>query len=89
MNAPLLAVEWLEARALAANSVRSAFFERFGSLPCDDDRLWELKPDDWYGLVADIELKLGVAFRDEDIEFLETPNDLVERATAVLAGARS
>lgn len=88
MNAPLLAIEFMEARALAANSVRSAYFERFGALPGDDDRLWELKPEDWYGLVSEIELKLGVAFRDEDIGFLETPNDLVERATAVLAGVR-
>ncbi len=89
MNAPLLAIELMEARALAAKSVRSAFFERFGAFPREDDRLWELKPEDWYGLVTEIERKLGVEFRDEDIEFLETPNDLVERAAAVLAGARS
>lgn len=30
MNAPLLIAERLEARAVAANAVRSAFYERFG-----------------------------------------------------------
>ena len=29
-------------------------------------------------------LKLGVTFRDEDIEFLETPSDLIERGAEIL-----
>ena len=40
--------------------------------------------------VGDVELKLGVAFRDEDVEFLETPSDLIERGAEILirGGAR-
>jgi len=34
--------------------------------------------------VGDVELKLGVAFRDEDVEFLETPSDLIERGAEIL-----
>jgi hypothetical protein len=86
MNAPLLIAHRLEARALVANAVRLAFFERYGEPPSPDDRLWELDPFDRLGLVGDIELRLGVAFRDEDIEFLETPGDLIDRGVAVLLG---
>ena len=39
MIAPLMIAERLEARALAANAVRSAFYERFGEHPSADDRL--------------------------------------------------
>lgn len=84
MSAPLLVAQRLEARALVANAVRLAFFERFGEAP--NDRLWELDPLVRLGLVGEVELKLGVAFRDEDIEFLETPDDLIERGVAVLVG---
>ena len=86
MSAPLVAAARLEARALVANAVRLAFFERYGESPNPDDRLWELDPFDRLGLVCDVELKLGVAFRDEDIEFLETPDDLIDRGVAVLLG---
>ena len=86
MDAPLLIAHRLEARALVANAVRLAFFERYGEPPSPDDRLWELDPFDRLGLVGDVELRLGVAFRDEDIEFLETPDDLIDRGVAVLLG---
>jgi hypothetical protein len=86
MSAPLLVARRLETRALVANAVRLAFFERYGEPPNADDRLWELDPLERLGLVGDVELKLGVAFRDEDIEFLETPDDLVDRGVAVLIG---
>ena len=84
MNAPLLIAEKLEARALAANAVHAAYFERFGAPPCPEDRLYELDPFVRFELVCAIELKLGVAFRDEDIEFLETPPDLIERGAEIL-----
>jgi hypothetical protein len=86
MTAPLLVAHRLETRALVANAVRLAFFERYGEPPSPDDRLWELDPLERLNLVGDVELRLGVAFRDEDIEFLETPDDLVERGVAVLIG---
>jgi len=90
MIAPLLIAERLEARALAANAVRSAFFERFGENPSGDDRLWQIDPLARLDFVGDVELKLGVAFRDEDIEFLETAADLIERGAEILVrgGAR-
>lgn len=86
MSAPLLVAQRLEVRALVANAVRLAFFERFGESPHPDDRLWELDPLERLDFVGDVELRLGVAFRDEDIEFLETPYDLVERGITVLVG---
>jgi hypothetical protein len=86
MSAPLLVARRLETRALVANAVRLAFFERYGEPPNPDDRLWELDPLERLGLVGDVELKLGVAFRDEDIEFLVTPDDLVERGVTILIG---
>ena len=46
--------------------------------------------DGFHDFVGDVELKLGVAFRDEDVEFLETPSDLIERGAEILirGGAR-
>ena len=90
MNAPLMIAERLEARALAANAVRSAFYDRFGENPSADERLGRIDPAARLGLVGDVELKLGVAFRNEDIEFLETPADLIERGAEILirGGAR-
>ncbi len=44
MIAPLDVAERLEARALAANAVRPAFYERFGKHPSADDRLWQIDP---------------------------------------------
>jgi len=84
MIAPLLIAERLEARTRAANAVRSAFYERFGEQPSAEDRLWQIDPITRQDFVGDIELKLGVIFRDEDVEFLETPSDLIERATEIL-----
>jgi hypothetical protein len=84
MIAPLMIAERLEARALAANAVRSAFYERFGEHPSAEDRLWQIDPIARLDFVGDVELKLGVAFRDEDVEFLETPSDLIERGTEIL-----
>lgn len=84
MIAPLLIAKRLEARALVANAVRSAFFERFGEHPSGDDRLWQIDPLAHLDFVGAVELKLGVAFRDEDIEFLETPSDLIERGAEIL-----
>lgn len=84
MIAPLLIAERLEARALVANAVRTAFYEHFGENPSADDRLWQIDPIARLEFVGDIELKLGVAFRDEDLEFLETPSDLIERGAEIL-----
>jgi len=84
MIAPLLIANRLEARALVANAVRSAFYERFGDNPSCDDRLWQIDPLSRLDFVSDVELKLGVAFRDEDLEFLETPSDLIERGAEIL-----
>jgi hypothetical protein len=77
-----------EARALAANAVLLSYFERFGKFPSDQDRLWQLDPFDRLDLIGDIELKLGAAFRDADIEFLEDADGLVHRAALVLMRAR-
>jgi hypothetical protein len=77
-----------EARTLAANAVLLSFFERFGKFPEPEDRLWEIDPFERFDLIGDIELKLGVAFRDADIEFLDHPGDLIERGASVLMRAR-
>jgi hypothetical protein len=84
MIAPLDVAERLEARALAANAVRAAFYERFGEHPSAEDRLWQIDPIARLDFVGDVELKLGVAFRDEDVEFLETPSDLIDRGAEIL-----
>lgn len=88
MSAALRVTGRREARALAANAVLLSFFERFGKLPNPDDRLWRLDPFELLELVGEIELKLGAAFRDADIEFLEHPSDLIERGALVLMRAR-
>jgi hypothetical protein len=88
MTAPLRITGRREARALAANAVLLSFFERFGTFPNPDHRLWQLDPFERLELVGDIELKLGAAFRDADIEFLEHPHDLIERGASVLMRAR-
>ncbi len=77
-----------EARTLAANAVLLSFYERFGKFPAPEDRLWEIDPFDRLDLIGDIELKLGAVFRDADIEFLEHPDDLIERGASVLMRAR-
>jgi hypothetical protein len=77
-----------EARTLAANAVLLSFFERYGKFPAPDDRLWQIDPFERLDLIGDIELKLGAAFRDADIEFLEHADDLIERGASVLMRAR-
>jgi hypothetical protein len=77
-----------EARTLAANAVLLSFYERFGKFPAPEDHLWEIDPFDRLGLIGDIELKPGAVFRDADIEFLEHPDDLIERGATVLMRAR-
>jgi hypothetical protein len=88
MNASLRVNGRREARTLAANAVLLSFFERFGKFPGPEDRLWQIEPLDFLDFIGDIELKLGVAFCDADIEFLERPDDLIERGAAVLMRAR-
>lgn len=88
MTAPLPVTGRREARALAANAVLLSFFERFGKLPTSDDRLWEIDPFERLDLIGDIELKLGAAFRDADIEFLDDADDLIRRAASVLMRAQ-
>ena len=87
MTAPLPVTGRREARALAANAVLLSFFERFGKFPAPDDRLWEIDPFERLDLIGDIELKLGAAFCDADIEFLEHPDDLIQRAASALMRA--
>lgn len=84
MNAPLLVAQYQETRALVANAVQLAFLERFGEAPDAADRLWERGSLDRLALIDAVEAKLGVSFRDEDIEFLDTADDLVERGVGVL-----
>jgi hypothetical protein len=88
MTSPLRVIGRLEARTRAANAVRLSFFERFGKFPAPDDQLWEIDPFERLDLIGDIELKLGVAFIDADIEFLEHPSDLIERGAFILMRAR-
>ena len=87
MSTPLRVTGRRDAHALATNAVLLAFFERFGKFPRPHDRLWRLDPFERLELVGGIELKLGVAFEDADIEFLEHPDDLIERGTSVLMRA--
>ena len=56
----------------------------------NDAEAAKLDPVARLDFVGDVELKLGVAFRDEDVEFLETPSDLIERGAEILirGGAR-
>jgi hypothetical protein len=85
-DAPLLIAQRLETRALVANAVRAAFIRFLGSASLPELPLWTIEPLKRLDLICDVEAKLGVSFRDEDIEFLETPEDLVERGVAILAG---
>jgi hypothetical protein len=85
MNAPLLIAQRLETRALVANAVRIAIAARFGEAR-PDTALWAIEPLKRLDLICDVEAKLGVVFRDEDLEFLETPDDLVDRGVAILVG---
>ncbi len=84
MSTPLRLDGHREAHAIATNAVHLSFFERFGKFPRRDDQLWRLDPFERLALVGDVELKLGVAFEDADIEFLEHPDDLIERGASVL-----
>jgi hypothetical protein len=77
-----------DAQAIATNAVLLTFFERFGTLPQPKDRLWRLDPFERLQFVGDIELKLGVAFEDADIEFLDYPSDLIERGASILMSMR-
>ena len=88
MSPPVNTGAQREAHAIATNAVLLTFFERFGTLPRPEDRLWRLDPFERLELVGDIELKLGAAFEDADIEFLERPEDLIERGTSILMRAR-
>lgn len=88
MSAPVRITGPREAHAVATNAVLLTFFERFGKFPRPHDRLWRLDPFERLELVGDIELKLGVAFQDADIEFLEHPHDLIERGASVLMRMR-
>lgn len=87
MSAPLRVAGQRDARAVVTNAVLLSFFERFGTLPRPNDRLWRLDPFERLQFVGDIELKLGIAFEDADTEFLEHPNDLIERGALVLMRA--
>jgi hypothetical protein len=88
MSAPLRIAGHRDAHAVATNAVLLSFFERFGTLPRRGDRLWRLDPLNDSKFVVEIELKLGAAFKDADIEFLERPDDLIERGASVLMRAR-
>jgi hypothetical protein len=88
MSAPLGVAERRDAHVVATNAVLLTLFERFGTLPRADDRLWRLDPLNDSKFVVEIELKLGAAFKDADIEFLERPDDLIERGASVLMRAR-
>lgn len=88
MSTPVRVAADREAHAIATNAVLLTFFERFGTLPRPDDRLWRLDPFEQLQVVGAIELKLGIAFEDADIEFLEHPDDLIERGASVLMRTR-
>lgn len=87
MNAPLLAAERREARLLSARVVTLVFRERFGRAPRRSAPLYDMDPLARLQLVSEIEVKLGVSFSDEDVEFVETEGDLIERGAAALMRA--
>jgi hypothetical protein len=87
MNAPLLVAERREARLLSTRAVTQVFLERFGRRPRRAKPLYDMDPFARLALVSEIELKLGVTFRDEDIEFVETEGDLIERGAIALTRA--
>lgn len=87
MNAPLLVAERREARLLSARAVALVFQERFGRPPRRSRPLYDMDPFARLALFADVELKLGVGFNDDDVEFVETEGDLIERGAAALMRA--
>ena len=87
MNAPLLVAERREARLLSARAVSLVFKERFGRPPRRSAPLYDMDPLARLQLVSEIEVKLGVCFSDEDVEFVETEGDLIERGAAALMRA--
>lgn len=89
MNAPLLIAERRAARALAGRAIHLVFMERFGRGLRRSRPLYDLDTFDVLSLVAGIEQKLGVAFTEDDIEFIETEGELVNRAAAALMRACS
>jgi hypothetical protein len=87
MNAPLLAAERREARLLSARAVGLVFQERFGRLPRRSAPLYDMDPFARLALIGEIEVRLGVSFSDEDVEFIETEGDLITRGAAALVRA--
>ena len=87
MNAPLLAAERREARLLSTRAVTIVFQERFGRAPRRSAPLYDMDPFARLELVAEIELRLGVAFSDDDVEFIETEGDLITRGAAAIVRA--
>lgn len=84
MSAPLLVAERREARLLARRAVAVVFNEQLGRGPRRSEPLYGLDPMARLALVSGIERQLGIAFTDEDIEFIETEADLVERGAVAL-----
>ena len=82
MNAPLLVAQRLEARALVANAVRLAFFERFGEPPNPDDRLWELDPLERLAVIGRVNGDVRQAGFTSDMVFGVA--ELVEYVSAVM-----
>src|SRR5689334_14925626 len=78
-NAPLLVTERREARLLSARAVALVLQERFGRPLRRSAPLYDMDPITRRLLVAEVELKLGVAFSEDDIEFIETEGDLIVR----------
>jgi len=87
MNAPLLAAERREARLLSARAVGLVFQERFGRPPRRSAPLYDMDPFARLALIGEIEVRLGIAFSDEDVEFIETEGDLITRGAAALVRA--
>ena len=84
MNAPLLSAERREARCLARCAVTTVFNKQLGRGPRRSEPLYSLERDAWLVLISAIEQQLGITFTDEDIEFVETETDLVERGAVAL-----
>lgn len=87
MNAPLLTAERRQARALASRAVTLVFQERFGRSLRGAKPLYEIDTFALLSLISAIEDKLGVTLSDEDMEFIETEGELVNRAAAALMRA--
>ena len=84
MSAPLLSAERRVARHLARRAVAFVFNEHLGRGPLRSEPLYSLDPITRLSLVCGIERQLGITFTDEDIEFVETETDLVERGVVAL-----